>query len=205
MSEEFRFDVQFFNQGDSFIINYTKVGGNPKNPDDRDKAGFESFGAVSDTLHDKDTRRFKERFPVLVKLVAKNKDDDVRSLHIVQDVTVRWRKRVDGEVVDDGMKPNDYSPAKWETDPHYGGWWLFDDPYTYLERDKDENQNIVWTEVFWEAHVYVKENPKIECYWGYYARADYKKKGADKDAIVERKGFGPLDKPMENPYLKKKD
>jgi len=60
--------------------------------------------------------------------------------------------------------------------------------------------------LFFQAHVYVEENPKIQMYWGFYVRADWSKKNFNRtiNALVDKHIWGPEQTPVKNPYLELK-
>ena len=66
--------------------------------------------------------------------------------------------------------------------------------------DKPNMLGTVVKYYFFQANDFVEENKKIETYWGFFAHAEYNTEEAEKNAIVEKKTFGPEKTKHKNPY-----
>jgi hypothetical protein len=159
-----------------------------------------TYSWVSNTLKKKKGRIFQERFPVIVRIKSRS-GKDVRNCHLRQDAIERWTKTIagTGKQIRPPVKKEDYSSRRSKRNLWYGGWWFHDAPSHYVETFRDEDK-VAITHWFCQMEVTVEENRKIKAYWGGWVHADYDKKGADKDAVVKRKFFGPVAKKHANPF-----
>jgi RHS repeat-associated protein len=194
-------EVVFLKVGDSRSINYTH------SVEGTRQTSTVTISSVSNTRAKRDGGRiFQERFPAIVILKSMS-GKDVRNCHLQQDVVDFWKQLHNGTQEVDPLKEGDYGSKT--TDPRdltYGGWWLYDAPHLYYEttRPTEEQISQAYTHMFFQAHVFVEENPKVEIYWGGYAMADYSQDGNDMDAIAKRDHFGPKAERAPNPFLQDK-
>jgi hypothetical protein len=188
--------VQFLQKGQ--VFKYSHIDNNGKEVWEKEATPVEQTYAFSNG----NDRQFEAVVYAVITLKSKT-GQEVRGLHLQQDVVNKWARLSDGDVEDLGTVEKDYSSAD-EAIPnwYYGGWWFRDRPK--VKRDSNgraQDLDSVYNAYFWQAHVFVEENPKIQMYWGFYVAANWKIKGAATNAIVTNKTFGPLAASMANPFL----
>jgi len=171
--------------------------------DGKETSDTTSTSQLSSTFSKGDVRQFNEIVPVIVTLKSRS-GQEVRGLHLQQDVLSSWTQS-DEETINRKIVKKDYSSVTDKDNLTYGGWWFWDAVTYQNTSPARQGFGKVFNRMFWQARVFVEENPKIQMYWGFYIRADFGKKGADVNAIVERKTFGPQQTLTLNPFLGKKE
>jgi RHS repeat-associated protein len=142
-------------------------------------------------------RQWREGIVSWITLKSKSKKD-VRGCHLQQDV-YKWYRTGFGRVEEKPESP-DYSSSHSPDNVAYGRWWILDGPFRREYTDKRGQFAHIFKYAFWQAHVFVEEAPRVQMYYGYFARADFTKNGAEKDALEEKKTFGPQAAMFKNPY-----
>jgi hypothetical protein len=121
-------------------------------------------------------------------------------LHLEQDILVKYKLDGNGDAVRLPQVIPDFSNADLGDERyHYYGWWFYDNPgaveHTPNPTPATANPPVYdlnLTAYFWEAHVFVEEDPAVQMYWGFWVRANFDAKGADIDALVGSLNFGPF-------------
>lgn len=112
--------------------------------------------------------RFAMGISVDVTLVANNAYDQAMlwtcPLHLIQDTEAHtsWPNQL-GEYHWKTFR--DYSPDK--ENRLYHDYWFEDDPSVRIEFQPNQVKPGQIDSIWWQAHVYVQENPKIETWYGY--------------------------------------
>ena len=94
--------------------------------------------------------------PFVVTVKSHNPNHDLRRCELIQDVVDKWRESVGGLVNDFDPIPNDVGPIASAGNAMYGRGNYLDAPGMKFVR-----------RAFWQAHVYIAGNKKVELFLGW--------------------------------------